>query len=80
MHVMTNSIDKSKAHRRVRKFVKQKLNTMDLEEIPIIDIEADTRSIGAEEYGTKFGYDFLAQLSEEEREEYKEDKEKCSRK
>jgi len=80
IHVVTNKIDKSLAHKRVRKFVKQKLSTMDLEDIPIIDIEADTRDIGAEEYGTKFGYKFMDGLSEEEREEFKEDQKKASRK
>lgn len=80
MHVCANKIDKSSAHKRVRKFVKQTLSTMDLDDPPIIDIEADTRDIGAEEYGTKFGYDFIGNLSEEERLEYKEDKKKCSRK
>jgi len=80
MYVLTNQIDKDKAHRRVRKFVRQTLHTMDLNDPPVIDIEADTRSIGAEEWGTKFGYDFMGSLGEWERKEFEEDKERCSRK
>ena len=80
MCVLTNQIDKDKAHRKVRKHVKQILQTMDLDDISVIDIEADTRSIGVEEYGTKFGFDFISQLSEEEREEYEEHKQKAVRK
>lgn len=77
---ISNQIDKGKAHRRVRKHVKQILQTMDLDDPPIIDIEADTRSIGAEEWGTKFGFDFVGRLGEEEREELEEDKRKAARK
>lgn len=80
VHVVSNQIDKGRAHRRVRKQVKQTLQTMDLDDPPIIDIEADTRSIGAEEWGTKCGYDFLGQLDEEERAIYEEDKRKAGRK
>lgn len=80
VYTCTNQIDKKTAHKKVRKHVKQVLRTMDLEDPPIIDIEADTRSIGAEEWGTKFGYDFMGDLSEEERLELEEDKEKASRK
>lgn len=80
MCVMSNQIDKDKAHRRVRKHVKQTLQTMDLDDIPVIDIEADTWSIGAEEWGTKFGYDFLGSLDEEERAELEEDRRRASRK
>lgn len=80
VHVLTSQIDKDKAHRRVRKRVKQTLQTMDLDDISVIDIEADTRSIGAEEYGTKFGFDFIGQLDDEERAVYEEDKRKAARK
>jgi hypothetical protein len=82
VHTLTNQIDKSKAHKRVRKHVKQALRNMDFDDPDslIIDIEADTRSIGAEEFGTKFGYDFMDDLSEEERAELEEDKRKASRK
>lgn len=83
-HTLTNQINKSKAHRRVRKHVKQALRNIDLDNSDsdeiIIDIEADTRSIGAEEFGTKFGYEFMDDLSEEERAELEEDKRKASRK
>ena len=79
MHIISKVIDQ-KDHRAVRKFVKQKLVTMDIEDPPIIDIEADTRSLGKAEWGTKFGYDFMGSLSEEERVEYEEEKKKCSRK
>lgn len=77
---LTGQIDKGRAHRRVRKHVKQVLRTMDLEDPPIIDIEADTRSIGAEEMGTKFGFDVSTILDEEDKLELEEDKRKAARK
>ena len=80
MGVVSNQIDKDKAHRRVRKFVKQTLQKMDLDDPPIIDIEADTRSIGAEEWGTKFGFDTSCLIDEERVAEIEEDKKKASRK
>jgi len=80
MHTVSNSIDKDKAHRRVRKRVKQTLQKMDLDDPPVIDIEADTRSIGAEEYGTKFGFDTSCLIDEERIAEIEEDKKKASRK
>lgn len=67
----------------MRKYVKQTLQTMDLIEVDdecLLDIEGDTRSLGHEEWGTKFGYDFLGELSEEEKAECEEDKRKASRK
>ena len=75
-------IDKSTAHKKVRKQVKETLLKMDLDDPPIIDIEADTRSIGLEEMGTKMGYDFLGLLSEEEwaEEGWEEDRRKATRK
>ena len=79
VYVVSKPIDE-KAHRAVRKYVKQKLQTMDIEEPPIIDIEGDTRSLGKAGWGTRVGYDFMGSLSEEERAEYEEDKIKCSRK
>ena len=66
MVVMTNQIDKGKAHRIVRKRVKEVLQTMDYEDIPIFDIEADTRSLGLEEWGTKIGFDVSEILNEED--------------
>lgn len=83
MHVLTNQIDKGKAHRRVRKHVKQVLSTTDFTDVDdevILDIEADTRSLGCEEWGTKFGYDFLGELGDEARAEFEDDKRKASRK
>lgn len=68
------------AHRAVRKFVKQKLRTMDPYDPPVLDIEGDTRTLGHEEWGTKFGYDFMGSLSEEERAEYDDDYKKSLRK
>ena len=79
VHVISKRIDE-KAHRAVRKHVKQKLQTMVLDEPPIIDIEGDTKSLGKSEWGTRFGYDFMGSLGEEERAEYEEDKRKCARK
>jgi len=85
MHTVSNQIDKDKVHRRVRKHVKQTLQAMDVTDVDdevIIDIEADTRSLGCEGWGTKFGYDFLGQfdLDDERRAEYEEDKRKAARK
>ena len=79
MWVISKPVDE-KAHRAVRKYVKQKLRTMDIDEPPVIDIEGDTRSLGKAEWGTKMGYDFMGSLSEEERAEYEEDMKKCTRK
>ncbi len=75
MWIVSKKIDK-KAHRAVRKHVKQILRTMDLNDPPIIDIEGDTRSLGHEEWGTKFGYDVSEILSEEQ----EEDRKRASRK
>ena len=77
--VVSKPIDE-KAHRAVRKYVKQKIQTMDIDEPPVIDIEGDTRSLGKAEWGTRFGYDFMGSLGEEEKEEYREDMMKCARK
>ena len=76
MHTISNQIDKDKAHRAVRKHVKQTLQTMDLDDPPILDIEGDTRTLGHEEWGTKFGWDPSEILNEEEN----EDRKRCMRK
>ncbi len=68
MYTATKKVDE-KAHRAVRKHVKQTLCTMDLDDPPIIDIEGDTRSLGHEEYGTKFGFDVSEILDEDKEEE-----------
>ena len=68
------------AHRAVRKFVKQKLSKIDLNDPPIISIEGDTRTLGKQDWGTKFGFDFLGSLSPEERAEYDDDVKKAFRK
>lgn len=68
-----------KAHRRVRKFVRQKLHALNLSDIDgpdLVDIEADTRSLGIEDYGTKFGWDPAEILDDEDA----EDRERASRK
>ena len=65
MAVMTPQIDKDRAHRQVRRHVNQTLQTMDYDNIPVIDIEADTRSLKLEEHGTKIGFDPSEILSEE---------------
>lgn len=80
MWTLTGKIDKDFAHKQVRKHVNSVLQTMDYNDPPIIDIEADTRSLGIEEYGTKFGYDFMGSLGEDERVEFEEDQKKCMRK
>lgn len=78
MWVITNQIDKFKAHRRVRKHVKQKLQTItnDPDGPDLLDIEADTRSLGCEEWGTKFGWNPAEILDGDEA----EDRERASRK
>lgn len=75
MYTVSKKVDE-KAHRAVRKHVKQTLRTMDLDDPPIIDIEGDTRSLGHEEWGTKFGWDPSEILDEEQN----EDRERCMRK
>ena len=75
MYVVSKKVDE-KAHRAVRKYVKQTLRTMDLNDPPIIDIEGDTRSLGHEEWGTKFGWDPSEILNEEQ----EEDRKKATRK
>jgi hypothetical protein len=55
-HTLTNQIDKDKAHRRVRRMIKAEL---DKPEPELIKLDADTRDIGAEEWGTKFGFIFV---------------------
>lgn len=76
MYTITGQIDKDKAHRAVRKHVKQTLQVMDLDDPPILDIEADTRTLGHEEWDTKFGWDPSEILNEEEN----EDRKRCMRK
>ncbi len=76
MHTITGQIDKDKAHRAVRKHVRQTLQTMDLDDPPILDIEGNTRTLGHEEWGTKFGWDPSEILTEEEN----EDRKRCMRK
>lgn len=75
MYTASKKVDE-KAYRAVRKYVKQTLQTMDIKDPPIIDIEGDTRSLGHEEYGTKFGFD----VSEILNEELEEERRKASRK
>lgn len=75
MYIVSKKVDE-KAHRAVRKHVKQTLRTMDLNDPPIIDIEGDTRSLGHEEWGTKFGWDPSEILNEEQ----EEDRKKATRK
>ena len=70
---LTNQIDKDKAHRRVRKMVKAELNKP---EPDLIKIESDTRDIGAEEWGTKFGFLFV----DKDDERWQKEKKKAERK
>ena len=65
MHTVSKKVDE-KAHRAVRKHIKQTLQTMDLDDPSVIDIEGDTRTLGHEEWGTKFGFDVSEILSEED--------------
>ena len=55
--VMTCSgqIDKDKAHRQVRRAVRAELDKPEPDEYLI---EFDTRDLGVEQWGTKFGYIF----------------------
>ena len=76
MCTITGQIDKDKVHRAVRKHIKQTLQVMDLDDPPILDIEGDTRTLGHEEWGTKFGWDPSEILTEEEN----EDRKRCMRK
>lgn len=69
MVTLTSKIDKSNAHSIVRKRAKESLAVMDLEDIPVLAIEADTRSLGLEDWGTKMGFDTSEILSEEREEE-----------
>lgn len=64
MCTVSKKVDE-KAHRAVRKHVKQTLRTMDLDDPPVVDIEGDTRTLGHEEWGTKFGYNVSEILDEE---------------
>ena len=59
------------AHRRVRKMIRQKLVNIDPvepNELTLLDVEADCRELGLEEYGTKMGMEFesIAALSDSE--------------
>jgi len=66
-------------HRVVRHRVKARLAKINIEEpdeITLLDIEADTKEMGLEEYGTKFGLEFddLKCLDNDaDAEEWKED-------
>ena len=63
-YIMTPQIDKGKAHRQVRKRVKQLITVMDINDPPI-GIEADTRDLGLEEWGTRLGFDTSGILDDE---------------
>ena len=76
-HVLSSKIDKDYAHKAVRCKVKCELKKAEPDELII---EADTKEMGKEEWGTKFGYEFMANLSEEERIEIQKDKDKATRK
>jgi len=76
MIVCTSQIDKDKAHRQLRNKVKSALNQQDFENTVL---DADTRDIGVEEWGTKFGFE-TAHLFGEEDDFDKEMKIKASRK
>jgi len=76
-HVLSTKIDKDFDHKKVRKRVKQELLK---DEPDLCIIEGDTKELGLQEWGTKFGYEFLGDLSEEERVEYIEDRMKACRK
>ena len=67
-------------HRVVRHRVKARLAKIDIEEpdeITLLDIEADTKEMRLEEYGTKFGLEFDIDGDDEE---WKEDRDRMRRK
>lgn len=56
------------AYRAMRKRIKAKLAKIDLEDVDgpdLVDIEADTKEMGLEEYGTKMGVEFWGLEKEE---------------
>jgi hypothetical protein len=74
-------------HRAVRKQVKQKLSKIDSENIDgktLLGIEADTKEMGLEEYGTKLGWEFenMKEFAgdEDELQKYEEDRKRERRK
>lgn len=58
----TGQIDKNTAHKAVRRLVHTELNKP---EPDLTKLDADTRDIGAEEWGTKFGYLYVDPDDEE---------------
>lgn len=76
-----------KAHRIVRRRVRARLKAMDVEEpveLTLLDIEATTRQLGLEKWGTKIGWEFedpreLADTAEELK-EYEEQRKQERRK
>jgi len=59
---------RTNAYRAMRKRVKAKLAKIDLEDIngpDLVDIEADTKELGLEDYGTKLGIEFWGLEKEE---------------
>jgi len=58
------------AYRAARKRVKAKLAKIDIDDVDgpdLVDIEADTKELGLEEYGTKLGVEFWDIDKEEKR-------------
>lgn len=51
-----NQIDKDKAHKALRRMVKSEL---DKPEPDLLKLESDTRDIGEENYGTKYGFHYV---------------------
>ena len=67
-------------HSRVRHRIKTRLAKIDIEEpdeITLLDIEADAKKMGLEDWGTKFGLEFDIDAEDDE---WKEDREKMRRK
>lgn len=52
----SNQIDKDKAHRALRRMVKSEL---DKPEPDLTKLDMDTRDMGDEQWGTKFGYIYV---------------------
>lgn len=73
---LTHQIDKDYAHKAVRTKVKAELRK---ENPDLLIIEADTKEMGKEEWGTKFGWD-SAKILDDDEDYIVEEKKKLSRK
>lgn len=68
-----------KAHKVARQRVKAKLrkiNSAEVDGLTLLDIEADTKEMGLDDWGTKIGWEFYDEKNEDDIQEIKKEQRK----